>query len=106
MASETLVSWGTRVEELDAWCTSHSLLILMVACIVLGVIAAAIDGARGGDRNHIAGIVLKIGAATSSVLTSFKLLLPFVARALWGTADSAIPPPPPCIGKLSAACIN
>jgi hypothetical protein len=96
--------FGGRAAELEAWLTYHILIVAILSCGVLALIAAGIESLKNQrEAPHVAGTAVKVIGSTLSILTAFRLLLPFVVRGCWGTGDAGLPAVPSCSAMVTCA---
>jgi hypothetical protein len=94
--------WGTRVDMWGSWLSGHAFLVIMLFCVIIFAITLCKHYRRDAAKN-VAPVLKAIGS-TASVITSFSLLLPFVARAFWGTISGNLPTLPKCLSEIATAC--
>jgi hypothetical protein len=94
--------WGTLVDALGTWLSTYALLVIIVLSVLLAILIYVPN--RNNDSAQTYGRIAKVIMSATGALTALTLLLPFVARALWGTASSSQPTPPPCFAEIAPAC--
>jgi len=94
--------WGTLVDTIGTWLSTYALLVITVLSVFLAILIYVPN--RNADSAQTYGRIAKVVMSAASAVTALTLLLPFVARALWGTASSSQPAPPACFAEIAGAC--
>ena len=92
---------GDAVETLGTQLSGRLLLVIII--LGLAIVGLVLIKYRK-DGNAMLGHSLKAIASVSSLIVSFSLLLPFVARSLWGTIGKALNDEPSCWNAMGSSC--
>jgi hypothetical protein len=102
MGEATLESWGKMAEEAGKWFANYTLLVVIISSVLLAIIIYIPN--RNSDSAQTYGRIAKVVTSAASAITALTLLLPFVARALWGSANAGQPILPQCFSAVASPC--
>lgn len=94
--------WGTLVDTIGTGLSNYALLVISILSVFFAIIIYVPN--RAGDASQTYGRIAKVVMSAASVVTALTLLLPFIARALWGTASGSQQTRPACFGEIAPAC--
>ncbi len=97
-----LVRAGNVADICARWLSDHSLLVVFILGIILAIIVYAAN--HKSEHAEIYGRIIKVITSAVGAISALTLLLPFVARALWGTSDNIQPAPPECLSLIPSTC--
>ena len=93
---------GNDVDQVGQWLAKYPLIVLLPLSVLAAVSIYFKNRAKSSAETY--GLIAKAVGSGASLLTSLILLLPLVARALWGTATGTPPSVPACLAASKLPC--